>query len=200
MDSVRYFLALVLLLSFPGVFLFWFSIHPFVRFWRSVGARFTIAIHYGLIAVLASGIFMMRKPVLSVEYGTNPVLIALAVPIYALAIVLRIRLSKHLRTKILMGLPELAPEKHEGRLITEGIYSRIRHPRYVQVLLALLAYALVCNYLAVYVLFLTGLVWLNLVARVEERELRERFGAEYEAYSARVPRFVPKLGVSRSFH
>jgi len=28
---------------------------------------------------------------------------------------------------------------------------------------------------------------------LEERELRERFGAEYDAYCRRVPRFLPRL-------
>jgi len=31
-----------------------------------------------------------------------------------------------------------------------------------------------------------------LIVRIEEHELRDRFGAEYEAYCARVPRFVPR--------
>lgn len=32
------------------------------------------------------------------------------------------------------------------------------------------------------------------VVRVEEPELRERFGAAYESYCERVPRWVPRLG------
>jgi protein-S-isoprenylcysteine O-methyltransferase Ste14 len=28
--------------------------------------------------------------------------------------------------------------------------------------------------------------------RLEERELRDRFGAEWEAYARRVPRFLPR--------
>jgi len=33
-----------------------------------------------------------------------------------------------------------------------------------------------------------------LIVQLEERELRERFGTEYEAYCRRVPRFVPVRG------
>jgi protein-S-isoprenylcysteine O-methyltransferase Ste14 len=32
------------------------------------------------------------------------------------------------------------------------------------------------------------------LAVTEEREMRERFGAEFEAYAARTPRFFPALG------
>jgi protein-S-isoprenylcysteine O-methyltransferase Ste14 len=36
-------------------------------------------------------------------------------------------------------------------------------------------------------------VMLYSVIRFEERELLQRFGAEYEAYCALVPRFIPNL-------
>jgi len=37
------------------------------------------------------------------------------------------------------------------------------------------------------------LVNIRVLVQMEERELRERYGAEYEAYCARVPRFIPRL-------
>ena len=191
MDSVRYYIALFLVAVMPGVFLYWFSVHPWVRFWRKVGPYLTTGIHVGLIVVLAAGVILIREPLLSVEFGTNLGLILLAVPVYLLAAVVRFQQSRRLGSRILLGFPELAPATYGSKLVTEGIYSRLRHPRYVQILLALLAYALFCNYLAVYVVLLAGLVWIVLVARVEEKELRDRFGAEYESYCARVPRFVP---------
>lgn len=191
MDSVRYYIALFLVAAMPGVFLYWFSVHPWVRFWRKVGPRLTVGIHIGLIGVTAAGVFLIREPLLSVEFGANLGLILLAVPVYVLAAVVRFQQSRRLGTRMLLGFPELAPATYGSKLVTEGIYSRLRHPRYVQILLVLLAYALFCNYLALYVVFLVSLVWIVLVVRVEERELRDRFGAEYESYCARVPRFVP---------
>ena len=145
MESIRYYIALFLVLIMPGVFLFWFSIHPFVRFWRKVGARRTLAIHYGLILVLAAALFQIRAPLLSVEFGASPVLMLLAAPIFVLAILLRMQLSKRLPTKVLMGLPELAPDRYTNRLVTEGGYARIRHPRDVEILLTVLAYSLFIN-------------------------------------------------------
>jgi protein-S-isoprenylcysteine O-methyltransferase Ste14 len=55
------------------------------------------------------------------------------------------------------------------------------------------AYALLTNYLATRVLYLLALPALYAVVRLEERELRERFGAAYAEYCRRVPRLIPRL-------
>ncbi len=193
MNTVRYYLALLLLSFTPPAFLYWFSIHPFVRFWRGLGLRLALGINYAALVVLAALIFVFSRPLLSVEFGTNPILIGIAVPLLALSGAMRRGVSKQLRIAILTGIPELAPDQHGTPLLTQGLYSRMRHPRYVQALLAVAAYTLFCNFLATYVLFLVMLLIILLVVRMEERELRERFGSEYEAYCARVPRFIPRF-------
>jgi protein-S-isoprenylcysteine O-methyltransferase Ste14 len=192
MNAVRYWLALLVLMFMPGAVLFWFVVHPFVRFWRRLGLRRFLAIQYTLLAAYAAGVVLLRKTLLAVDFGTNPVLIAVAVPILAASIVLRRKISRHLQFKTMGGLPELAPESHPQPLLTEGIYSRIRHPRYLEVLLVMASLALIANNLAAYVNWIIGIPSVLVIARLEERELRDRFGAEYEAYCARVPRFVPR--------
>jgi protein-S-isoprenylcysteine O-methyltransferase Ste14 len=37
-----------------------------------------------------------------------------------------------------------------------------------------------------------------LVVRVEERDLRKRFGQDYDRYCRRVPRWLPRLGAPRA--
>ena len=71
----------------------------------------------------------------------------------------------------LIGLPEVAPEKYQSTLVTQGIYSRVRHPRYVEMLLGKLAHALFTNYLAAYGVFALSVAGLALIVRLEEREL-----------------------------
>jgi len=93
-----------------------------------------------------------------------------------------------------LGVPELAPDQHGIPLITGGIYSRIRHPRYVQFFLAVTGYALFCNYLALYLFLPVLAATMYWLVRIEERELHDRYGAEYDAYCSRVPRFIPKIG------
>ncbi len=100
---------------------------------------------------------------------------------------------KHLTFGILSGLPELSKEQYPGTLLTEGIYAKIRHPRYVEVFLAVLAYAFAANYLAPYVLALVSVPAIYLIVILEERELKKRFGEAYEEYGRRVPRFIPRM-------
>ena len=98
---------------------------------------------------------------------------------------------KQLTNRILAGVPELEKDGG-GVLLTEGIYGRVRHPRYVEVWVGTLAYAAFANYVGSWIVWLLTAPILHLVVLLEERELRDRFGAEYEAYEKRVPRYVPK--------
>jgi protein-S-isoprenylcysteine O-methyltransferase Ste14 len=102
-------------------------------------------------------------------------------------------LSRHLPFKTVVGLPELAPEKHPARLLTQGPYGLVRHPRYVQLYLSFLGYACIANYLALYVAVALWLPGIYVIVFLEERELRNRFGEVYEDYCRRVPRFIPRF-------
>ncbi len=78
-------------------------------------------------------------------------------------------------------------------LVTSGIYGVIRHPSYLGLLVMMLGWGLAFrSWVGV---LLTVLIFLPLVARMqaEERLLRTRFGAEYDAYCARTSRLIPRL-------
>ena len=99
--------------------------------------------------------------------------------------------------RILAGVPELETEPDkQGKLLDEGPYAVIRHPRYVEVVFGTFAYAAIANYVGTWILAVMLLPVIHLVVLLEERELRERFGEEYREYSARVPRYVPRRGAS----
>lgn len=192
MDGFRYAIALALLLMMPGVYVYWFLVHPLVRLWRRLGVVWTMLIVYTPIVLLAVVLWRARRWLLAVEWGTDWRLTAAGAVLLTLAAALTRPLARKLPLTTLLGIPEIDPRRRPVRLITDGIYARMRHPRYVQILLAVAGYALIANYLATYILAGMGLVWVWLVVRIEERELRERFGAEWEAYAARVPRFLPR--------
>ena len=78
-----------------------------------------------------------------------------------------------------------------GQLATRGLYTRLRHPRYFGMIAAVLGG---CVILRSQPLWILGALWLLATLatiRIEERELRSRFGREYAAYAERVPALLP---------
>ena len=193
MDTFRYYVALLVIVTVPPSGLHWLIIHPLIRFWRRLGPRWTWTIVWSFLACVMAASFLARKPLLRVEFGTRWPLVALGAVLLAAAIVMVARIKKQLAVRTLYGGPEIDPVGEPGRLLTEGIYGVIRHPRYVELGIGLLGWTLIANYLAVYVLFLLYLAAFYLVVLFEERELRERFGEAYVEYCRRVPPFVPRL-------
>lgn len=79
------------------------------------------------------------------------------------------------------------------KLVTDGIYSAIRHPSYLGMLVNALGWSLAFRS-GVGVL-LTALLIVPLVARMnaEEKLLHSEFGDEYDAYRGRTSRLIPGL-------
>jgi protein-S-isoprenylcysteine O-methyltransferase Ste14 len=81
-------------------------------------------------------------------------------------------------------------EKH--RLVTEGIYRRIRHPMYLALLVYALGQALVVpNYVAGPSYAVAMVVLFALRVGAEEQMMLEEFGKDYEGYMARTKRLLP---------
>jgi len=197
MSTVRYVFAVLLMIGLPPGVLMWFFVHPFIGFWRRLGARLSLTINITLMIAGAVGLWFVRTPLLGADLGTSWPLVALGVCLAAVAARIGLARRKYLTTRILVGMPEFArDEEDQGTVLTEGPYARIRHPRYVEVLFASFAYAFVANYVGVYALALLMIPLVHLLVLIEERELRSRFGEAYEVYSSRVPRYIPRRGGS----
>ena len=194
MDSVRYVLAVACLVGFPPAIVYWFVLHPFVDFWRSVGRTRTYIVLALVFVAVGVAVYLVSGPLLAVEYGTNRWLWIPAAVCYGATVWIQLRIRKQLTFRVLVGVPELEKGGTGGTLLADGLYGRVRHPRYAGVILGLLAFALFTNYLAMYALVPLTALGLALIVRLEEPELAERFGEEYERYRARVPMFVPRLG------
>jgi len=91
-----------------------------------------------------------------------------------------------------IGRGTLAPWDPTSRLVVRGPYRHVRNPMISGVLAVLLGEAALFGSLAVLAWWATVFA-INAVyfVHVEEPGLRDRFGAEYEAYAARVPRWLP---------
>lgn len=192
MNSAAYWLALLTLVIVPPFMIVWFAVHPYIRFWRRMGPFKTYSSLLLLVLPMVWLLYTMREPMMRVHYGVNWLLVILAIQIFAISMLIGFLRMRHLKPSTMFGLQEIRGEGDPGKLLTDGIYSLIRHPRYVEVWLGLLAIALFTNYLAVYILVIVFIPVIYGVVLLEERELRERFGQEYKRYCAEVPRFFPK--------
>lgn len=197
MNSVRYFIALFLVISLPPLFLYWLLVHPFVNFWRGQGIGVTYGCLLTVITAGMVGLFSIRHFLLSIEYGTSYPFVALGLVLLGLSGTMRFMIQNKLTTKVLLGLPEVAPDRFPRELMTDGLYARMRHPRYVQLLIALAGYALIANYLAAYLMVALWVPAVYIIVLLEEEELRDHFGEDYIEYCRRVPRFMPKLKARR---
>ena len=193
MNTARYFVGLILMMSLPPGILLWFAIHPLIHIWRRFGAGWTYAILSPFVLLWMLGVFLLRDELLGADLGTNLLLLIPAGACAVLGAILAWKRRRHLTYKILVGLPEFTPQDSSGRLLTEGLYARIRHPRYVEILLFTAAYAFFANHVGSYVVTVLSIPATYLVVLMEEKELRNRFGIEYEEYCLRVPRFVPRI-------
>lgn len=93
-----------------------------------------------------------------------------------------------------VGRGTLAPWDPTSKLVVQGPYRYVRNPMISGVLFILVGEAACFASLPLLIWFAAAFavnaVYLPLV---EERGLRRRFGADYEAYRANVPRWIPRL-------
>lgn len=82
------------------------------------------------------------------------------------------------------------------RMAATGSYARIRHPQYMAFITIMFGFLLQWPTILTLLMFPVLVVVYTRLARTEERELREAFGAEYERYAASVPAFLPRVGVT----
>jgi protein-S-isoprenylcysteine O-methyltransferase Ste14 len=193
LDWVRYVLALWTAAFLPPAVLFWFVVHPLVGFWRKVGVARTYWILIPPMLVMAAVVFYLRAPIMAVEFGMAWPLAVPGLFLFAMGIWIDKRAKEHLKFRVLAGVPELRAADEEGRILRDGIYGRVRHPRYLGIMVSVLGTSLITNYLVMYLVAAFTVVGIYGVVLLEERELLERFGDEYRRYQASVPRFMPRF-------
>jgi len=111
----------------------------------------------------------------------------------ALLVATHVPLTAQLRAFIEVGRGTQLPMLPPGRLVRGGLYGRVRNPMYWNYVAIVLGVALLYRapVLIAYAAVLFALAHVYVV-RIEEPQLRRRFGADYDAYCARVPRWFPR--------
>jgi protein-S-isoprenylcysteine O-methyltransferase Ste14 len=82
----------------------------------------------------------------------------------------------------------------KAELITDGIYSRIRHPLYLATILVFSALALVYPFPVVIVFSLSLIGYTMIGAYFEERKLLKHYGDEYIEYMKTAGFILPRIG------
>ena len=154
LSKIRYVLAVMLYAGIPPALLYWYLIHPFAGYWRRVGVRKTFLTVGAIFLLVAAGLASQHHYVLARSYPFRWPLAAVGLALYAVAAALEVACRRHLKFPILAGVPEIGEDS--GRLLTEGIYSRVRNPRYLSILLGTGGLTLILNYPALYLFYLAS--------------------------------------------
>jgi len=157
------------LISGWGFFLFWMGI------WASPQPRFTVPVLQNLSILLP--VIDFSVPLLHLAICT-----LFLIPGALLAI-----------NGVKKTTLTVAETHRTERIVTEGVYSIVRHPQYLGGLLAHVGISFLLS--AWHSLLFTPLmvVLVFLISRKEEEELIREFGKEYEDYKEKVPMLTPRL-------
>ena len=88
--------------------------------------------------------------------------------------------------------------QRSGSLATSGPYARVRHPQYMGFVLVLTGFLFQWPTLLTLAMY-PVLIWMYVrLARSEDIDTRATFGAQFDAYAARVPAFIPNFSDTRN--
>ena len=210
-DHVRFFLGVSHVIVLPLGLLYWFVIHPWARWWRKLGPARTYRIVLPILAALGVLLFRARRLLLGTDLGAHWSLIGIFLVLVVVMTCLDIQYWKQINIATLAGVTELLPdESQKGKLLRKGIYSEVRHPRYLSAAVGVIASALFINYLGLYLLLLVifpiGFVmlawrsanWLNVSER-DTGNISGRSRNSFPVSEGNVERF-PRLRRSKPYH
>ena len=84
--------------------------------------------------------------------------------------------------------------KNKDALITHGMYSHVRYPQYLPILMIFLAFFIIRADAINLILLSSSLIFIHLSIKREEAQLIKHFGKEYEEYMNRVSwKLIPKV-------
>jgi protein-S-isoprenylcysteine O-methyltransferase Ste14 len=168
-------------LSFVVAFEIAIMISPFAFFFYAVFNPFLLALNQSSLTRWLTAFFLPH----------------MIVPPNVLLIVIRISGSVFFVAGMVVFLV-CALQVYLGKLLkwgvaTKGIYASIRHPQYLGLGIAALGLAIMWPRFLTLALFAVMLFLYYLLAKDEERRMRNRFGESYIAYMNRTGMFLPRF-------
>ena len=148
---------------------------------------------YGLLFLPSTELF--TENIFHADYRTWPLVIGLFVTILGQAI----RGATIGLAYIVRGGKD--KKVYAEHLVSTGIFSHCRNPLYVGNILMLLGVGILANSLVYVAIIMPLFLFIyQAIVLAEEHFLRGKFGADFDAYCAKVNRWVPSLkGISATF-
>lgn len=191
-DSLADLLALLTIIVWPVVPLFWIPVHGFPRLFKKIGIL-TYAVPFVLWLPVGYLIYHNREFLLRYNAGLPSWLNVAGLVLFVAGCALQLWTGRLLGLWGLMGLPEIS-KRVRSRLVAEGAFAVVRHPTYLSHTMIFSGVFLITGVVAVGLITLADFIIINaVIIPLEERELAVRFDGEYDDYRKRVPRFFPKL-------
>ena len=169
------------------------AVSPGIRAWRLMTVTITGAIPL-LFAVdgFVDQIEILYVPELSSFAGPDLVLQIVGIVLSAAGLAILIGVGRKLAVNVYRRA------KDEREMMTTGAHRFVRHPFYIHFLVLPIGLCLLTlNYLALLVLAAYTTLWQPTTVvgwmRLEEDDLRRRYGDEAEAYLSRTGRVFPRL-------
>jgi protein-S-isoprenylcysteine O-methyltransferase Ste14 len=137
-------------------------------------------------------IFAVAEMAVFFEYGhwnfvpllRQPILQSVGLAFFCLSVLWLLWTDRYL-SRVFQG------DLNDRTVITDGPYQFVRHPRYAGLMALQFAFALAMGSVLAWG-FAVGWILVNMRrVRLEEVHLRKLFGATYERYCSRTPRFIP---------
>lgn len=185
-------LALVTIMLWPVIPLFWIPVHLMPGVFKRIG-RITYFLAMLVWTPVAYIIFMHRGLVVDCSIGIPHILAFAGLLILAAGTLLHIWTGALLSPRSLIGIPEIiSPE--ESTLVDQGPFAVVRHPTYLAHTMMFLGVFLFTGVVAAGLLTLVDFLVVSIfVIPLEERELLQRFKEPYRKYMERVPRLIPRI-------
>ena len=185
-------LALVTLMLWPVIPLFWIPVHLATGVFRRFG-RLTYIFATIFLVPIAYYIFLNRNLLLAHIITFPPLLSASGLILLLIGSLIHIWTGALLSPRSLIGIPEIVTAQ-ESTLIDKGPFAVVRHPTYLAHTMMFAGIFFFTGVAAVGLLTVADFIVVNaVVIPLEEKELALRFGEPYQEYMQRVPRMIPRM-------
>ncbi len=194
MGFVR-FVGWLLCVVYSTVPLFWIVIHPNIDSWRR-RKQYGKPTYKALLPLWAGMWVVMgavSRPWRNVLLWHSPLAWIPGALLLSTGVFLYARARRGFSPLQLSGQHEIESDQHRQELVVSGIRRRVRHPIYLGHLCEMLGWSIGTGMAVLFGLTALALGTGAIMIRMEDAELRQRFGDQFDAYQQRVPAIVPRF-------